>query len=72
MLVLKNVMGLVVSVIGLLICMLYKNTLTMYQTTNRINDKIFDQQLITLGDYSITGNISGEQYDAFLSTLAEE
>ena len=58
MLFLKNVMGLCASVIGLLICLVYRNTLVVYTTTNMINEKIFDSQLVTLGDYSVQGKIS--------------
>lgn len=53
MVFLKNVMGLCASVIGLAICLFYRNTLTVYYKTNIVNDKIFDSQLITLGDYSV-------------------
>ena len=46
-------MGLCASVLGLFICLVYRNTLVFYQTTNMINDKIFDSKLITLGDFSV-------------------
>lgn len=65
MLWLKNVMGLSSAVIGLLICWVYSGTMTVYKATNAINDKIFDGQLITLGDYSVQGKISWEQYQKF-------
>ena len=50
---LKNTLGLACSVIGLFICLFYINSLTVFKNTNIINDRIFDQQLITLGDYSV-------------------
>ena len=53
MLFLKNLMGLCSSVIGLFICLFYRNTLVVYQNTNLINDKIYDSKLITLGDFSV-------------------
>ena len=58
MLLLKNTLGLVVSVLGLWICLLFRNSLVVFQQTNKINDKLFDAQLITLGDYSVMGNIT--------------
>ena len=42
MLLLKNTLGLVVSVIGLWICLLFRNSLVVFQQTNKINDKLFD------------------------------
>ena len=66
MLFLKNVMGLVVSVLGLLICAMYRNSLTLFLNMNKINDKIFDAHLITLGDYSVTGKVSSSMYANFL------
>ena len=38
----------------------------VYQTTNMINDKIYDGYLITLGDYSVQGKISQGHWDRFL------
>ena len=66
MLFLKKVMGLCASVIGLYICLTYRNTLVVYQTTNMINDKIYDGYLITLGDYSVQGKISQGHWDRFM------
>ena len=68
MLFLKKVMGLCASVIGLLICLVYRNTLVVYQTTNMINDKIYDGKLITLGDYSVQGKISQYVWDEFMKS----
>ena len=65
MLHLKNVMGLCSSVIGLFICLFYRNTLVVYMTTNLINDKIYDSNLITLGDYSVQGKITKMHYKYF-------
>ena len=62
MLKLKNTMGLMASVFGLLICLIYRNTIRLYATNNKINDKIFDSQLITVGDYSIQGAIRNAQF----------
>jgi len=58
MLHLKNVLGLCVSVVGLFICLFYWNTITRILRMNAINDKIFDNVLVTLGDYSVQGEIS--------------
>ena len=66
MVFLKNVMGLCASVIGLMICLFYRNTLTVFLTTNLINDKIFDSKLITLGDYSVQGKIPQPLWNKFL------
>ena len=60
MVFLKNSLGLVVSVIGLFVCIVYKNALTAYQQVNLINDKLYDAELITLGDYSVMGKIRSE------------
>ena len=62
-------MGLCASVIGLYICLTYRNTLVVYQTTNMINDKIFDGYLITLGDYSVQGKISQHHWNTFLAGM---
>lgn len=67
MLKLKNVLGLCASVIGLLMCLVYYNTVKLMQSTNQINEKIFDSELITLGDYSVSGKISQEQWEKFLT-----
>ena len=64
---LKNVMGLAASVIGLFICIVYRNTIVVFKASNKINDKLFDGQLITLSDYSVQGKISREQYMMFLA-----
>ena len=66
MLLLKNVMGLLVSVLGLSICLIYRNTLTVYFKTNIVIDKQFDQELVTLSDYSVQGKISEAQWEKFL------
>ena len=50
---LKNTLGLAVSVLGIAICLVYRNTIVVYQQANKINDKLFDASLITLDDYSI-------------------
>ena len=71
MLFLKNVLGLVVSVIGLLICAMYRNSLTLFLNMNKINDKIFDAHLITLGDYSVRGKISSSMFANFLHRSSE-
>jgi len=55
MLLLKNVMGLCSAVLGLAICIIYRNEIVFRQSLNMINEKIFDSQLITVGDYSIQG-----------------
>ena len=66
MVLLKNAMGLCVSVLGLLICLVYRNSLVFYQKTNEINDKIFDSDLITLGDFSVQGKVPLEVYSQFV------
>ena len=66
---LKNALGLVVSVLGLAICLIYKNAIQVLCHTNQINDKLFDSKLITLGDYSVMGKISKDQWDNFLSKM---
>ena len=66
MVLLKNAMGLCVSVLGLLICLVYRNSLVFYQKTNEINDKIFDSDLITLGDFSVQGKVPLEVYNQFV------
>lgn len=58
MLELKNVMGLVASVLGLFICLIYRNTIVFEKTQNKINEKLFDTMLVTLGDYSIQAEVS--------------
>ena len=52
---LKNVMGLCASMLGLFICMVYRNTIVVFKASNKINDKLFDGHLITLSDYSVQG-----------------
>ena len=42
MLFLKNVLGLCCSVLGLYICLVYHNTITVLKSINMINEKIFD------------------------------
>ena len=69
---LKNTLGLACSVIGLFICLFYINSLTVFKNTNIINDRIFDQQLITLGDYSVQGKIKREQWFAFKDTIKDD
>ena len=69
MLYLKNLMGLAVSVIGLFICMFFRAQIILYQGTNIINDKIFDQHLITLGDYSMMAQVKEAQYNSFYAKL---
>ena len=39
---------------------------------NKINDKIFDQKLITLGDYSVQGKITSHQWGNFMLRLNED
>ena len=36
-----------------------------------INEKIFDGQLITVGDYTVQGKITGTQYKAFLQNAGD-
>ena len=71
MLYLKNVLGLCCSVLGLYICLVYRNTITVLKSINMINEKIFDGQLITLGDYSVQGKINSTMYYNFLAKLGE-
>ena len=72
MLFLKNVYGLIVSIMGLLICLIYHNSLTVMRSTNLINEKIFDSQLITLGDYSVQANISEDVWEKFLTQCGND
>ena len=72
MLFLKKAMGLCSSVFGLLICLVYRNTLVVYQTTNLINDKIYDSKLITLGDFSVQGKISHLHWEKYLKGFRSE
>ena len=58
MLLLKNVLGLCSACLGLAICMIFRNEMTFRQSLNLINEKLFDSQLITVGDYSIQGKIT--------------
>lgn len=58
MLELKNSLGLLVSVIGLAMCLIFKNSIAVYKKIDKINDKLFDAKLITLGDFSVMGDIS--------------
>ena len=58
MLLLKNVLGLAAAVLGLAICVVFRNEMTFRQSLNIINEKIFDGQLITVGDYTIQGKIT--------------
>ena len=69
MLFLKNTLGLVVSVLGLTICLVYRNSMVVFMEVNKINDKLFDAKLITLGDYSVMGNIHRDSYEKFIVTL---
>ena len=69
MLFLKNVLGLVSSVLGFFICLVYRNTISVYAATNMINDKIYDAHIITLGDYSVQGQISHTMYNKFIDNL---
>lgn len=70
MLFLKNTLGLCCSVLGLFICLVYRNTITLLLSTNMINEKIFDGQLITLGDFSVQGQISSSIYKCFKEMLS--
>lgn len=72
MLWLKNVMGLCAATLGLAICLVYRNNMVYQQGINLINDKIYDGQLITLGDYSIQGKITRKQYDKFLQICGND
>ena len=36
-----------------------------------INEKIFDGQLITVGDYTVQGKITGKQYQKFLQNAGQ-
>lgn len=69
MLFLKNVMGLCSAVIGLGICLVFRTELAFRESANLINEKIFDGQLITVGDYSIQGKITRDQYQKFLKDV---
>ena len=64
-------LGLGVSVIGLFICLSYRNTIQVYQNTNKVNDKIFDAELITVGDYSSMGRISPQCWANFMQQFEE-
>ena len=58
MLELKNYLGLCSSILGLFIIIIFRNTISLYQGTNAINDKIYDGKLVTVGDFSVQGKIS--------------
>lgn len=72
MVFLKNAMGLVVSVLGLYICLFFRNALVSYQQVNKINDRLYDAKLITLGDYSVMGKVYSSQYNEFVKKLTTE
>ena len=40
-------------------------------STNLINEKLFDAQLITVGDYTIQGKVSGPIYKKFLTVSGD-
>ena len=72
MLELKKALGLGVSVIGLFMCLYYHISLTYMRNTNLINEKIFDSELITLGDYSVQGQITQSQWEKFFAQIGSD
>ena len=65
MLDLKNSMGLAVSIVGLVILLTFRSTIQLYASFNKVNDKIFDSELITVGDYTVMGQISNDDWYNF-------
>lgn len=67
----KNLMGLLQAVLGLAICFVFRGYIKMQKAVNLINEKIFDAQLITVGDYSVQGQVTGKMYSNFKDICGE-
>ena len=58
----KRYLGLLESVIGLLICVVFKLTIESFKTQLSINEKVLDYELVSIEDYAVTGSIKEEFY----------
>lgn len=61
----KNTWGLAVASMGILICTLFSSTVTFLRHFEKIENKIFDMQLITINDYTIKMHIPKQVYQDF-------
>ena len=51
----KKIWGLLVSCIGCAICLVWINAMNYLLKMDKINDKLYDMELVTVSDYTIMG-----------------
>ena len=49
----KNTLGLAIACIGLLMCIFFSNTIRLMLNIDKLNDKLFDMDLVTVDDYTV-------------------
>jgi len=55
--------GLFNASIGLFMCLYVRFTLTHIKNSHSVQEKLLDLELVSIEDYSITGNISREFFE---------
>ena len=68
----KNNWGLLISCIGLFMCLTLRFTIDYIRNHNAINDKLYDMGLISADKYTVVGRISDSMYQNFKQSAAEE
>ena len=49
----KQKLGLAVACIGLLMCIFFVSTIRLMLNVDKLNDKLFDMDLVTVDDYTV-------------------
>ena len=58
----KKAWGLVCSTIGLLMCVVFRLTMSYIGTLNKINSKLFEYERVSIEDFTVTGRIDPNLY----------
>ena len=62
--------GLLVACLGCAICLIWVNAMNYLLKMDKINDKLYDMELVTVSDYAIMGHLPKSMYENFRRRLA--
>ena len=71
MLMTKNMWGLLVACLGCAICLIWVSAMNYLLKMDKINDKLYDMELVTVSDYAIMGHLPKSMYENFRRRLAQ-
>ena len=71
MLMSKKSWGLLAACLGCTICLIWVNAMNYLLKMDKINDKLYDMELVTVSDYTVMGHLPKSMYENFRIKLAQ-